>query len=277
MSLVLVLVFLAFGSLAIPPTLNYVITGLKGAHITEEQLLRQYAADSALEYSRWQLNYNIDGIRDTLTLANPSYSSSITVNGIMVPYTITISQSAEGGAPGPIGPTSPGLLAEAILQVDPTWAAPGTPVDFTFTVHFRNIGTSTIQLKGLRQYLAPGFLYIQGSYVGPDAVFTKQLVDGRWDLNWDFKSPLPTVASGQTYIMSLMVRSTPPVGAFDDWGQGWVYYSAFGAEQSLSIGTGGQVTGIGLYDVTATSGSYPIRANIGIYDTGAAVNSYQVK
>jgi hypothetical protein len=277
MSLVLVLVFLAFGSLAIPPTLNYVITGLKAAHISEEQLLRQYAADSAVEYSRWQLTSNIDGIRDTLTLSNPSYSSSVTVNGIVVPYTITVAQSAVGGAPGPIGPISSGILGEAILQVTPTWAPSGVPVDFTFTVHFRNIGTSAIHLKGLRQLLPPHFLYIQNSYVGPNAVFTKQLVVDRWELNWNFKSPLPVVASGETYIMSLGARSTPPVGAYDDFGQGWVYYSSFGVEQTLSIGTLGQVTGIGLYDITASAGSYRIQGNVGIYDSGVEVNSYQVK
>ena len=71
-ALILVLIALALGSLLITPTLRYVYTGLLETRISEELLLQQYAADAAVEYSLWQLNYNVDGLTDQLDPDNPS-------------------------------------------------------------------------------------------------------------------------------------------------------------------------------------------------------------
>ena len=62
-ALILVLIALAVGSLLIIPTLNYLNTGLLRTRISERLLLQQYAADAAVEYSLWQLQYNVDGLR----------------------------------------------------------------------------------------------------------------------------------------------------------------------------------------------------------------------
>lgn len=83
-------IVLALGSLLITPILRYVSTGLMEARISEKMLLKQYAADAAVEYSLWQLKHNIDGLIDQLNAENLSYNTSITVNGIEVSVTTAV-------------------------------------------------------------------------------------------------------------------------------------------------------------------------------------------
>ena len=96
------------------------------------------------------------------------------------------------------------------------------------------------------------------------------------ELSWEFNTPKPKINSGQSYSIPFGIRGFLETGAYTDFGQGFVAYSAFKEEELLSIGTLGLATAVGLYDVTASSGSYEIQANAGIYQDGAELNSYQV-
>jgi hypothetical protein len=273
---VLVLVSLAVGALIIPPTVHYVSTGLKSARISQDRLLQQYATDGAVEYSRWQLAYNVGGVVTNLSLANPSSATTVTLNGIVVPTTIEISLSGEGGEPGPMPATESGIHLEAVLQVDPGWAPTGQPVDFDYIVHARNYGESAISLKGVLQILPPNFEYVEGSYGGPpNPVFTKTWVTDHWELRWDFGTPRPKVNAGQSYPIPFTATGFLPTGNYNNFGTGYVFFSAFGQEEVLQTGNLIIPYAIGLYDITATAGSYKIKANAGIFETGVQLNSYQ--
>ena len=274
--LLLVLAVLALGSLVIAPTLRYTDTGLRAASVSRNQLLRQYATDGAVEYSLWQIANNVDGIVDNLTLDNPSYTTSVTLNGIEVPITTEISHTGEGGEPGPLPPTQSGIYLEAVLEVDPAWAPVGQYTDFTFTVHARNYGTSVVKLKGVLQVLSPDFEYIPGSYAGPAAVFTETWVLDHWELEWDFESPLPKIESEGSYPIPFGIRGFLSTGSYSEFGTGYVFYSAFGEEEILQAGSLLDAIAVGLYDITAAGGSFSVLANAGIYDSGTGTNSYQI-
>ena len=276
-SLLMVLIVLATGSVAIPATLNYVSTSAKAAQISETQLHKQYAADAAVQYSLWMLTYNVDGVVDTLNVENPSYATTVTVNGIDVPTTISISLSGEGGEPGPLPPTESGLNVEAVLEVDPGWAPAGTYSDFDYIVHVRNYGTSGVKLKALLQVLPPDFEYIDGSYTGPPGTFTNTWVTDHWELNWDFDTPLPKVQPETSYPIPFAVRGFLPTGVYNDFGTGYIYYSGFSEQEVLVAGSLIGNYAIGLYDITATGGGQTVRANAGFYESGVEVNSYEVE
>ncbi len=277
MPIILVLVVMAFGAITIPSFLNYTVTAQKAASINVTDVQRQYAADAGVELSLWRLAYNVDGIIDDLSLDDPSQTFTVTVNGIEVSYTISVSESGEGGEPGPMPETESGIHLEAVLEVDPGWAPVGVPVDFNYIVHARNYGESAVHLKGIYQILPQDFEYIPGSYDGPpNPVFTEEWVTDHWELTWDFTSPMPKINAGASYSIPFGIRGYLETGAYHDFGQGFVYYSAFGEEEELSIGTLGLAMSVGLYDVTASAGNYEIQANAGLYDDGAEVNSYQV-
>ena len=278
MVVVLVLIVMAFGAMTIPSFMSYTATGQKAASVTVVDVKRQYAADAAVELSLWRLNYNVDGVLDNLSLENPTYTYSTTINGIEVSYTVSVCESGEAGEPGAMPPTEAGLHLEAILEVDPGWAPTGEPVDFNYIVHARNYGEAALHLKGIHQNLPPNFEYIPGSYGGPpNPAFTEEWVTDHWELRWVFGSPKPNIASEDCYTIPFGVRGFLETGAYTDFGQGFVYYSAFGEETLLSIGTLGLATAVGLYDITASAGSYEIEANAGIYEDGAGLNSYQVE
>ena len=276
-SLLMVLIVLATGSLTIPATLNYMVTGAKAAKLSEAQLHKQYAADAGVQYMLWQLNYNVDGIVDSLDPLNPSYTTTITINGMEVSTTLEISVSGEGGEPGPMPTTESGIHVEALLEVDPGWAPVGEYTDFNYIIHARNYGTSNVSLKGVAQILPPNFEYIEGSYGGPDAVFTKTWVTDHWELDWDFESPLPKVNSEESYPVPFVLRGFLSTGAYSYLGTGFVYYSAFGEEQTLTIQGLLNNISVGLYDITTTVGGETIKANAGIYESGVGVNSYEIE
>ena len=276
-SLLMVLIVLATGSLAIPATLNYVVTGAKTAKILEVQLHRQYAGDAGVQYMLWMLEHNVDDVVGSLDPSNPSISTTITVNGEEVTTTLEISISGEGGAPGPMPTTESGIHVEALLEVDPGWAPVGEFTDFDYIIHARNYGTSSVSIKGVLQILPPDFEYIEGSYGGPDAVFTKTWVTDHWELDWDFEEPLPSVVAEGSFPVPFTLRGFLSTGAYAYLGTGYIFYSAFGEEETLT--TQGLLNNIsvGLYDITTTVGGETTKANAGIYAYGVGVNSYEIE
>lgn len=277
MVIVLTLVVMAFGAITIPPFLHYTASAEKAAHVSIDDIKRQQAADAAVELGLWRLNYNVDGVLSNLSLANPTYTYTTTVNGIEVNYSVSVCDAGEGGEPGPMPPTQTGLHMEAILEVSPGWAPAGEPVDFTYTVHARNYGESAIHLKGIYQILPPDFEYIPGSYDGPpNPVFAEEWIDDHWELTWSFNTPRPKVDSEESYPISFGVRGYLTTGAYHDFGEGYTYYSAFGEEEELSVGTLGLASAVGLYDISASAGGHEIQSNAGLYQDGISSNSYQV-
>ncbi len=278
-ALILVLIALAVGSLLIIPTLNYVNTGLLRTRISERLLLQQYAADAAIEYSLWQLNYNVDGLADLLNPDNPSSSTSITVNGIEVPVITEISQSPEADTGSfPVPPSESGIhLAAALEIVPPTWSEPGQEAQFTHLVYVYNYGTSAVHMKALFQQLDPGLVYVPGSYQGPSADLTETYVDDHWELYFEFNTPLPKLEEKEALFITLIASTTAGMGEPTYSGSGWVSYAGFDEDEAVNYSGESGLASFGLYDVTVTIGSYTVLVNVGITEEGEIVlRSWQI-
>jgi hypothetical protein len=278
-ALTLVLIALVLGSMMITPIFQYVNTGLVAAGVSEELLLQQYAADAAVEYSLWQLKYNIDGLTDGLDPENPSSDTSITVNGIEVPVTTEISQSPQDDTgPFPVLPSESGIhLAVALTIVPPSWSASGQTAYFTHLVYIYNYGTSRAHLKSLFQQLDPALTYVAESYEGPVADLTMTEVNDHWELNFGFGEPLPKLDEQEAMVLSFIASASGNAGEYTFSGSGRVTYAGFEEEETVYSGASGPAS-FGLYDITVTVGSYTVLVNVGITEDGDIVlRSYQVQ
>ncbi len=277
-ALILVLIALAVGSLLIFPALQYVSTGLIGARVSEKLLLNQYAADAAVEYTLWQLTYDVDGLTTGLDPDNPSSTDTITVNGIDVPVTASISVSPEtdDGTLLTLTPESGVHLGAAMDILPPSWTEPGESAQFTHLVYVYNYGTSESKPKALYQQLDPRLTYEAGSYAGPPAVVTATLVDGHWELVIDLDTPLPTLDPDEGLLISFKASGEANTDEEPFETSGWVTYAGFDEDMVFSGDSG--PASFGLYDITATVGGYTLLVNIGITEEGDLVlRSYQVQ
>jgi len=278
-ALIMVLLVLALGSLLITPMLNYVSTGLTGVRISEDLLFKQYAADAAVEYSLWQLNYNVDGLTEGLDPENPSDNTTIIVNGIEVPIITEISQSpdSENGT-FPVLPSESGIhLAVALAIIPPSWSEPGETAYFTHLVYIYNYGTSAAHLKAAFQQLDPAFTYVAGSYEGPSADLTETFVDGHWELHFDFSEPLPKLEEQEAITISFITEAEGDMGEQTYTCSGWVSYAGFEEEAVPYSGQSGPAS-FGLYDITVSIGGYTVLVNVGITEEGELViRSWQIQ
>ncbi len=281
MAFVLVLISLAFGSLLIVPTLRYVYTGLIQTSFSEEVLLEQYAADAAVEYSLWQLKYDVDGLIGQLNPENPSADTSIIVNGIEVPITTGRTQSPLGDTwPFPVPLSQQGIHLTTLLAIEsPYFSEDGQTAYFPHVVYILNSGTSTLHMKAVFQQLDPRLTYLPGSYDGPDAGLTETYVDDHWELDIDFAEPLPTLAAENATFISFVASTSEYVEDDTYEGSGYVSYAAFGSEEEeVFEGECGPGTIGCYYDITTTAGSCTIRVNVGITEEGKIVIlSYQIQ
>jgi len=275
----MVLLVLALGSLLITPMLNYVSTGLTGVRISEDLLFKQYAADAAVEYSLWQLNYNVDGLTEGLDPENPSDNTTIIVNGIEVPIITEISMSPDSdNGSFPVFPSESGIhIGVALEIIPPPWSEPGEIAYFTHLVYIYNYGTSEAHLKALFQQLDPALTYVAGSYDGPEADLTETFVDDHQELHFDFSTPRPKLGEQEAIIISFITE-----GEAVSWEQhytcsGWVSYSGFEEEAVQYSGQSG-LASFGLYDITVSIGGYTVLVYVGITEEGELViRSWQIQ
>lgn len=278
-ALILVLIALALGSLLITPTVGYVSTGLIESRISEEQLLEQYAADAAIEYTLWQLQNNVGGITDQLNDENPGYDTTINVNGIEVPVNIDITQSPLGEDwPFPVPVSQSGISLDTALDIkSPFPSDDGQLTYFPHVVYMHNSGGSVVHANSMLQLLDPRFTYVEGSYDGFAADTTITYVDGHQELYFDFHRPLPTLVEGQATFVSFLASAD---GEIDDdvySSSGSVGYAAFDAEEGeIFFGEYSPSTVGYYYDIQSSVGSYTILVNVGITDDGELIIlSYQ--
>jgi len=121
-------------------------------------------------------------------------------------------------------------------------------------------------------------MYVEQSYFGPDADFTKSQVDGHWELQWDFNEPLPKLNVGQTTYIAFTAWGKKKMGEQTFSGEGLVTYAAFQAEETESYAGDSGPASFGLYDITVTVGNYTYLVNVGITEEGElVVRSWQVQ
>ena len=87
---------------------------------------------------------------------------------------------------------------------------------FTYTTTVENVGTETQLLKGFRDVLPPGFTYklntTSGDLTAADPT-TTLLIDGRWELKWDFPSEI-SVPLGGTKTLVIQAEAGPGMGNY---------------------------------------------------------------
>ena len=280
-ALILVLIALVLGSLLITPTLNYVSTGLIGTRVSEELLLGQYATDAGVEYSLWQLKYNVDGLTDQLNPENPSANTTITVNDIEVTLITEITQSPLGEDwPFPVPASQSGIHLDTALEIkSPVWSDDGQTAYFKHVVYMYNSGDSAVHPNSMFQQLDPRFTYVEGSYEGFAADLTKTYVDDHWELYFEFATPLPKLDEEQATFVSFVVSTDGEIGDSTFLSSGSVGYSAFEAEEGeIFFGEYSPSTLGYYYDVTADGGSCTILVNVGITEEGEIIiRSYQLQ
>ena len=279
-ALILVLIVLSLGSLLITPTLKYVYTGFSEANISEKLLLQEYAADAAVEYNLWQLKYNVDDLVGQLSPENPSSNTTIIVNGIEVPIITEISMSPQSDNGSFTVPTTEsGIHIATGLQIlPPVWAGAGQKCYVTHLVYICNYGTSAVHLKSLCQQLDPSLTYVEGSYEGPDADFTKTNAGDHWELLFDFTEPLPKLNAQEVMVVSLVGWAQKKMGEDTFTGSGWVSYAAFQEEEVECYDGQSGLASFGLYDITVNVGGHTILVNMGITEEGeVVVRSWQLQ
>ncbi|MFC1921036.1 hypothetical protein ACFLYQ_04855 [Chloroflexota bacterium] len=273
----LVLIALALGSIIITPTLGYVNTGLMEASITKDAFVDQYSADAVVEYSLWQLLY--DDELESLSLENPSNNTTITINGMDIPALTEISyspQTEEGEftVPG----FAPGCHIAVTVELTPiTWSGAGQKNFISHIVYIYNYGTATVHLKDLFQRLDPNLKYVEGSYCGPEADFTKSFVDDHWELYYDFTQPEPALQPGDMTMITFTTWAKRDMGEYTFCTDGWVSYAAFQEDAVATFSGDSGLASFGLYDITVTCGDYTYLVNVGLTETGEIViRSWQV-
>jgi len=278
-ALILVLIALAFGSLLITPTLNYVSAGLLEIRVAEDLLLRQYAADAGVEYSLWQLKYNVDGLTDQLDYDNPSDNTTITINDIEVPIITDITQSPLGEDwPFPVPASQSGIHLDTALDIKlPFWSEDGQTAYFPHVIYMYNSGDSVVHPNSLFQQLDPRFTYVEGSWDGFDADLTETYVDDHWELYFDLHTPLPKLEEQEATFVSFLVSTDGEIGDDTYLSSGSVGYSAFEAEEGeIFFGEYSPSTIGYYYDITVDGGSCIILVNVGITEEGEIIIlSYQ--
>ncbi|MFC2069975.1 hypothetical protein ACFLTB_02220 [Chloroflexota bacterium] len=277
----LVLIALALGSLVITPTINNISTGLIESRVSEEQMLEQYTADAVIEYTLWQLQYNVDGMTDQLDYENPSYDTIITVNGIEVPINIGITQSPLGEDwPFPVPECQSGIHLDAAIDMgSPFPSDDGQTTYFPHTVYMHNSGDSVVHANSVLQQLDPRFTYVEGSYNGFEADIIITYVDGYQELYIDFDAPLPTLVEGQAAFVSFLASTDEEIADNTFFSSGSVGYAAFDADEGeLFFGEYSPSTIGYYYDIEANVGAYTILVNAGITEEGEViVLSWQIQ
>ena len=120
--LVLVVIFLAMGSLLVVPALKLAYTTLNIKQLRTATLQDQYARDGAAEHAMWTLQYG--GGTAVLTEASQTIDYTIVLNGISTDVTIQL--RAEPGLSGQ-ALANPGFKVLPGSSVSPTNPTPAVP------------------------------------------------------------------------------------------------------------------------------------------------------
>ncbi|MFC1994505.1 hypothetical protein ACFLVI_04485, partial [Chloroflexota bacterium] len=264
----MVLIALAVGASLIIPSIDYVRTGIDSTEISEDTFLTQSAAEAAVEYSLWQLEYNVDGILDQLSVDDPSHNTSLPLNDVDVQITTQISQSPDSES----NPFEPPILESGIhLAVacemnSPVWIGKGQKCYSTHMLYIYNYGSSAVHLKSIFQELDVGLTYVQGSYQGPSADFSKNWVGDHWELYWDLDEPLPKLNPMDMIIVTFTTYTQQKTGDYIFSIDGWVEYSGFQEETVETYSGASGTASFSLYDISVEIGSYVVLLNVGVTD-----------
>ena len=216
--LVLVVIFLALGSLLVVPALKLAYTTLNLKQLRTLALEDQYARDGAAEHAMWTLRYG--GGTALLTEASQTIDYDIVLNGITTHIVIQLrAEPGLSGAPLAKG----GFKVLPGSSVTPTSATPAVPTtfDYTITMQQLNPDPSTGEIEEVWDQLPPGFTYVASSSFfdnddgfGPlsigEPVVELDVPTNTQTLHWLFSPAIDFQAYGQIKTMTFQADATPP-------------------------------------------------------------------
>ena len=208
--LVLVVIFLALGSLLVIPALRLAYTTLNIKQLRTLALEDQYARDGAAEHAMWVLRYG--GGTALLTEENQTIEYTITLNGISTDVVIQLrAEPGLSGAPLAKG----GFKVLPGSTVTPTSATPAVPTtfDYTITMQQLNPDPATGEIDEVWDQLPPGFTYVAGSsfFEGDPIDNPVERMDGNTQtLQWLFSPKIDFQVYGQTKRLTFQADATPP-------------------------------------------------------------------
>jgi hypothetical protein len=155
-ALLLVLAFLAVGSLLIAPALNYTFSGLRAVDINERALTRMYDADSAIEDALWKL---LNEYLGTFNTSSPEIIDSFTTEAgknAHISITIPSVPAAEDLATG-------GGLHHLTFEVVPNWLDPPPEGETSTVSYIMRIQMNSFSMTKFVYTLPKGMTYVSGS------------------------------------------------------------------------------------------------------------------
>ena len=159
-ALILVLILLAVGSLMIVPFLQLTYTVLKGRMMYAQFIKEDYAADAAIEYSLWRLNWE-PGFTDNWTVGD-NITFEVTLNGVTANITIIMHTTEWLSGEGLEGDHQVKLTKE----VTPTTALPGEATTFTYIITVLRLEPDDaifVPLQSIKDGMDEGFVYVPDS------------------------------------------------------------------------------------------------------------------
>jgi len=220
-ALILVLIFLALGALTIVPILRLTGDILKSSQRYVQFSNEDYAANAALEYGLWRLNWE-PGYARSLPMGVESEPFCVTLNGVTAWTTIT-PQATPGDLLYGQDLMKDKVSYQAVKGVSPETANVMEPKEFTYTVNFRCYDPDTPPLEEVTDSLARGLVYVAGSTswdttdwgiapFEPEKKWKDKPQEQYWELKWKFKDktrlPLGAIFEyGETKSMNFRVST----------------------------------------------------------------------
>jgi len=163
-ALILVLMFLAMGSLTLVPTLSHISTALKTGEVYEQNTNELYTADAGIEDSLWRIKYDYMGADyDAYDFVSSFPYQTDDLNGMTANFTIqnvwfpTDFNLADPDDPDYMSPADVREMMEAEKLVVSGSALPGNP--YRIMVDFNPGAGDNLTIKSFGVWLPKGFTY----------------------------------------------------------------------------------------------------------------------
>ena len=207
--LVLVVIFLALGSLLVIPALRLAYTTLNIKQLRTLVLEDQYARDGAAEHAMWRLRYG--GGTAELTAEGQTIEYDIVLNGITTHIVIQLRAEPALSGQALANPNFSVRPGSSVMPTDPT---PGIPTDFSYiiTMEELNPNLASATIDQVWDQLPPGFTYkpgtskFEGGDIGDPLT---EIAAGVQTIHWVFTPPITFEAYGQIKSLTFQAQATP--------------------------------------------------------------------
>jgi len=179
-ALILVLLFLAMGSLTLVPTLSHISTALKTGEIYEQNTNELYTADAGIEDGLWRIKYdfmggeNFQGVEDynpyDFVTAWPYVTEDIngmtanfTIKNVWFPTDFNLADPDDPDYMSPEDVTEMMDLEKLIVNGSNDLSDNVTPYTYKIMVDFNPGAGDNLTIKSLGVWLPSGFTYVADS------------------------------------------------------------------------------------------------------------------